>query len=411
MQVSSAQKDTFSLVQLIFSIIGLALSFLGAGLFAILGIAQVFSRTQSVSQGTQMLTLAWVLAWVGLITLLSAGFALMRVMGRSLPLLPSGQAGYRLSWLLMLVVWPLLLAVGNFVVYSSLQWLILPPITLLVVIIPIGWVIEMARHSLAVGSPQRQWGVLATSLYLTVPLAMVVEVIVFGVALVVVVLVVMLNPSWAQAVKDFSVQLQSLRGDSQAVLEALQPYLSHPLTLFALFAALSGVAPLIEELLKPFALWLLIGKRLSAAQGFVLGAMCGGMFALLESSLNLVSITNSSWLTLVIGRAGTGLLHITTTAMIGWALALAWQNGSYLRLALTYLFSATLHGLWNGLNIMLILPEVVHPAAGSFLQRIVTMAPVGLGALLFLFLVLLFSTNSTLRRDALIQADIHLPPA
>jgi hypothetical protein len=53
------------------------------------------------------------------------------------------------------------------------------------------------------------------------------------------------------------------------------------------------------------------------------------------------------WANLLFSRIGTALLHITTTGLMGWGIALAWQKRQYGRLFLIYLVSAFLHGAWN----------------------------------------------------------------
>jgi hypothetical protein len=51
----------------------------------------------------------------------------------------------------------------------------------------------------------------------------------------------------------------------------------------------------------------------------------------------------------VTARAGTAVIHIFTTGLMGWAMVSAWKGGKYLRLAVTYIGMVALHGLWNGL--------------------------------------------------------------
>jgi hypothetical protein len=54
----------------------------------------------------------------------------------------------------------------------------------------------------------------------------------------------------------------------------------------------------------------------------------------------------------VFARIGTGVIHIFTAGLMGWALALAWQENRYLRLGVTYLVAVLIHGLWNGLTLV-----------------------------------------------------------
>jgi hypothetical protein len=68
-------------------------------------------------------------------------------------------------------------------------------------------------------------------------------------------------------------------------------------------------------------------------------------FALYEN-LTIAS-AGPEWALLAAGRIGSGLLHITTGALSGWALAEAWRNRRYLLLGVTYLAVVAIHSLWN----------------------------------------------------------------
>ena len=103
--------------------------------------------------------------------------------------------------------------------------------------------------------------------------------------------------------------------------------------------------PAVEELFKPLGVWLLARKLDSPAQGFALGALSGASYALIETIG--VSGQGGEWATLLFTRIGTGLLHITTSALMGAAIVFVLRERRYLRLLGTYLLAVTLHGLWN----------------------------------------------------------------
>jgi hypothetical protein len=66
-----------------------------------------------------------------------------------------------------------------------------------------------------------------------------------------------------------------------------------------------------------------------------------------------VSGQASEWAILLFTRIGTGLLHITTSALMGAAIVAAWRERRYWRLIGTYLFVVLLHGLWNASAMLL----------------------------------------------------------
>lgn len=54
----------------------------------------------------------------------------------------------------------------------------------------------------------------------------------------------------------------------------------------------------------------------------------------------------------VAGRAAASLMHISGSGIMGWGIASARLEKRYGRLALTYLTSISIHGLWNGAAMM-----------------------------------------------------------
>ncbi len=117
-----------------------------------------------------------------------------------------------------------------------------------------------------------------------------------------------------------------------------------------LIAAVAGyiavAVPLIEELFKPLAVWIFASKIESPAQGFVMGLLSGAAFALIES-LNAGGASAESWAVIVSVRAGTSLLHITTSGLVGWGIASAFRERRILRLFAAYFSAVLIHGIWN----------------------------------------------------------------
>jgi RsiW-degrading membrane proteinase PrsW (M82 family) len=84
---------------------------------------------------------------------------------------------------------------------------------------------------------------------------------------------------------------------------------------------------------------------LTPVEGFTAGLLSGAGYALFES-LALAS-GGEQWAALVFARIGTAGIHILTTGLTGWALVLAWRRRRFLRLAATYVFVVSVHGVWN----------------------------------------------------------------
>jgi hypothetical protein len=99
-------------------------------------------------------------------------------------------------------------------------------------------------------------------------------------------------------------------------------------------------------LFKPLAVWFFARKLSSPAQGFALGMLSGAAFALVES-LNASGDGSMSWPVIVLVRAGTGLLHMTASGLVGWGIASAFQQKRLLRLPAAYFAAVAIHGVWN----------------------------------------------------------------
>jgi hypothetical protein len=162
------------------------------------------------------------------------------------------------------------------------------------------------------------------------------------------------------------------------------------------FSFTAGIVPLIEELFKPVGVWLLAGRRLSPAEGFASGVISGAGFALFEN-LAFTS-TGGEWTASVVLRMGTGLLHILTAGLTGWALALAWSHRRYLRLLVIFFCAVLLHAIWNGLALVTTASILNLPGEIDG-QTLASMAAVALISITFIAFAILLGLNRALRRD------------
>jgi hypothetical protein len=394
--------NRWTIAQLIISGLGMVLSLFAAGILAIIGLISLASDNTVSTQAPSIFGLAWVALFVAALALPSLFYGYQRLSGRELRLaLPDG---YRVSTLLLLV-WPVVLALGALIANTSIAWLLLPPLLLLAVAIPLWWLVERARRKLPLNSPQRSWGLLSFSIFITTPIATVVEILVFIFIFIAFVIWISSRPDLAAQMEQLGRQIIQAQGSPEQILTILQPYVQNPLAVYGVLGLIAGLIPLIEELVKPLGVWLLAGRELTPARGFAAGAVCGGAFALLESLLSLTGPAGSGagWLGLVIARAGTGLLHITTTALVGWGIATALSaKRGWLRLILAYLAAAALHGIWNFYSLLFGLASLIQSPSGPLrlLMGLAPLAPVGMFVMIILLISLLLFGNRTLRREA-----------
>jgi hypothetical protein len=129
-------------------------------------------------------------------------------------------------------------------------------------------------------------------------------------------------------------------------LALLQPILVHPASLAAVLLAVSAVIPIVEEVAKSAAPWLIFRQLRTAAEGFWCGALSGAGFALFEG-LMASADASGSWTVIFLIRAWSSLMHILASGLAGWGIAAFRVTGRTSRLAAGYGFAIAIHALWN----------------------------------------------------------------
>jgi hypothetical protein len=390
------ELDTGSLVQLIASGLGV-LTLLG---LAFMPIVQVIVSAQSGDDESvlSMLMVAAGIALGGLLVLPSAWFSLLRLMGRRPQFtLPERFPRRRALLFLLLVIEPLALLGGYILTtdISPVTWLLLPPLHLLAMTIPVIWLVHMGCYGLPMGIPQRKWGIFASGLVLGPGIIIGLEIAAGIVAVFGLIVLLASQPGFLETLQNL---LDQMNGNStiqpEQISALLLPYFQKPVTAYAAVAFLTVIAPLLEELLKPIGVWLLAGRSLTTVEGFTAGALSGAGFALMEN-LGYGAGSAGDWAAIALARSGTAVMHITTSAMVGWALAATWKDGRYLRLAATYIGVVLIHGLWNGFTISF---GLLGTQISGLLDNMMTFQVIGAWVFGLLMLALLVGMNTAHRR-------------
>ena len=398
--------DWFSFGQLLLSGLGFLLFAVAGVVLLLLGAAgRMGSRFVDPAQVLPFFSLMWICGLVCLLVTPSIVLAIIHLIGKPLPAWQWRASFRAASWAML--AWPLAIAAGTWISRTgTLDWLFLPPLQIVVVGLPLWWLIEFGRRGLHLSGsgPQRSWGILSAGLLVSPTAATLVELLGMGLILLGLVVWLSAQPGAAEQMTLLAQRLANAGSDPEVLLRILRPIAMTPTVLISMILLTSGLVPLIEELVKPLGLWALAGKNLTPAQGFLFGLLSGAAFALLESLGTLASPSGQGWLTLILGRTGTGMLHTVTTGLMGWALASTWQDGRYLRLAGTYLLAAGLHGLWNLFGIVLALPALFGTAkvtgVAAVLLRLGQVAPFVLGVLMMLLFSILLVSNRRLRAES-----------
>jgi RsiW-degrading membrane proteinase PrsW (M82 family) len=203
---------------------------------------------------------------------------------------------------------------------------------------------------------------LTFSLSFTTYFILILEAVLFFAVVVGVLAALAHDPQMMEALENLLPLLQGANLAPEELVELLAPLLSTPPIFISILLLVALVIPMIEEAFKTLGVWLLKGRGISPAEGFVAGMVSGAGFALVEGLLNSAAMASSAsadWLGFVIGRLGGTLLHIFNGGLLGWAMANAWQGKKPAKVVGTYFLTVLLHGIWNGVAILELSPQVI----------------------------------------------------
>jgi hypothetical protein len=247
----------------------------------------------------------------------------------------------------LLIAWVSMIILG--MVLSNLfkwGWIVATPLYLLGIATPIAGLAWIAAGGLPTGCIRRLWATFGIGMIGSTSLAMLVEYALVAIAALAGGMIAFANPELRTILEQIKNQVTN-SGDVQSLITTLSPYLTNPLVLVLALLFTAVIAPIIEETLKPFALWFL-GRRLSSpAEGFALGALCGAGFALLEGTLAASGMAEMLGIGVAV-RMASSLMHITASGIMGWGIASALCKKRYARLVGAFILSTSIHGLWNG---------------------------------------------------------------
>lgn len=388
-----------SVLQLGFSLLGISILWSGAFILVLIGLIQLLLPAEAQGNSTIPLLLGSSGVMIGLLLVPSVVYPLQRLLGhRPSRLVPTSP------WLrptLLIFALPLLLLAGWWISQqgAALQ-LILPIFHVPAIGIPILWLSYLAVRDLPLGSPQRAWGLLGSGSVLAPLFILFAEVLVLLAGVITWSIWMSGQPGMLDELSILADRLRQAGNSPQLIAHIISPYLKDPLVIFSAFTFAAVIVPLIEEAIKPLGVWFLAGSRLTPAEGFTAGILCGAGYALVES-LTLSADSGNDWVSLVFARIGTAVVHILTSGLTGWALASAWREKRYFRLGVTYLGAVLLHGLWNGLTMLIVIADLSLPAAQlgqDLLSQAYQIVPYGLVGLAIAGLATLLWINVRLRR-------------
>jgi hypothetical protein len=400
---STPSKDLhygYSIGQLVLSLLAITGLVLAAMLALAFGLVSSLGLGANLGGGAQPPMLPIYLFASGLLACAlllvpSAYYSLRRISGRPVYHSPRLPIFFRPS--ILILVLPLVLLLGYWISnHPGLPWLFLPVLHVLAVGLPVLWLVYLAVRNLPLGSPQRMWGVFGSGLTLGPILILGVELVALVIFTVIGIIFLVNQPGLIDQLTRLVESFQRGAVSEQELTQVILPWLTRPGVILAVLIFAAVIVPLIEEALKPIGVWLLAGFGLTSAAGFAAGALSGAGYAFFES----LALTGSGadWTLSVTARIGTAVIHITNTALMGWALALAWREKRYRNLGLTYLFVVMVHGLWNGLAVINVVGTLLDPQDLPAIARLGWAAPfILVGETVGMFILLLWM-NAKQRR-------------
>jgi len=298
-------------------------------------------------------------------------------------------------------LWVLIMLTGFLFSRSEEPHILLALFTVPAVAIPIWWLVEFSRRRLPRSTPRCEWGALTIALTVAPVLIMLVEAMLLILVGVAIFIALSTQPGVFEELAAFTHGLDFLQ-DGMESMEKLMVSLSrNPVIASALFLVVGLVAPFTEELFKPMGVWFLLNRPLKDHEGFSLGLISGGAFALLESAGLVSQISTEDWLSAVALRATTGLLHIGLSGLVGYGITHSWNLKQFERSLLYLLLATLLHGAWNSLALLNGFATTPLPAAPQGLMGGFTgVLTLGLMAVVFVWVIVLtLRIRRRLRQD------------
>jgi hypothetical protein len=314
-----------------------------------IGINSIVSLFKSKDDPAGQMIGAFAFGFETVTLLVCSWFVLQKTLGREQADIPfkfpfAGWQGPAIIGLIVASV-----AVGGAIAYMEIEWLAwlaLPVLTMLVIVPPIWLLFGIGTNGIELGPRWRLFGILGIGMTVGPLMMVVLEIVLLLVVIFAgLALAAIQQPDLLQKLMHLASLIQH-ETNQEVILKLLAPYISNPLVIATMIGYIAFAVPLMEELLKPLGVWIFARKIESPAQGFAMGLLSGAAFALIES-LNASGDGSASWPIIVSVRAGTSLLHMTASGLVGWGIVSAFREKRIMRFFAAYFSAVAIHGLWN----------------------------------------------------------------
>ncbi|HCU57237.1 MAG TPA: hypothetical protein DF984_03260 [Anaerolineaceae bacterium] len=409
-QSEPAEKQWQTILALVLSALGIALSLVEAVSVIVMGLLPSGAGSADVLSTVPVGYLAWSFILSAFLLLPVFLLSLYRLRGKAAPKwLDTGRSGLGKTALLVILAWPVVTMLGWWIEgFPQVAGYLLGLINIFVTGLPVLWIYTISQWKLSSFTQEQKWQIFGFS-FMVMPTAIIFAEVIALVAMTVVFGLIYLyrsasDPSLVHEL-EFIITKISLGGDMDTIIMLLKPYLLRPTVIFVGLAIFSGVIPIIEEVLKPAALWAMAGKNLTPRDGFVGGLISGAAFALMENLMFFTSVmTPDEWLAGALTRSTTGVLHMLGSGLVGWGLTRAWQEGKWGVLGRNLILAISFHGVWNASALFAgIAPLLIFGTEVTIWQNLLFYIPLIL--ILLLACISLVLINRRLRKGQVNESD------
>lgn len=409
-QPEPTEKQWQTLLALVLSALGIALSLVEAVSVVVVGLLPLDIDSAGISATMPVGYLAWSFILSAVLLLPVFLLSLYRLRGKAAPKwLDTGRSGLGKAALLVVLAWPVVTLLGWWIEgFPHVAGYVLGLINIFVTGLPVLWIYTISQWKLVSFTQEQKWRIFSFS-FMVMPAAIIIAEIIALVGITAVVGLIYLyrsaiDPSITREL-EFIITKISMGGDLDTIIMLLKPYLLRPTVIFVGLAIFSGVIPVIEEILKPAALWAMAGKNLTPRDGFVGGLISGAAFALMENLMFFTSVmTPDEWLIGALTRSTTGVLHMLGSGLVGWGLVKAWQEGKWGVLGRNLVLAISFHGLWNASALFAgIAPLLLFGTEVTVWQNLLFYLPLIL--ILLLACISLVLINKRLRKGQIHEND------
>jgi hypothetical protein len=377
-----AEKNWVTILFLVLGVLGILLYITQALTMGVMSLVAFFGDQANTASAVSNSLLAWSALFSALLFIPVVILSINRLRDRPDPAwLDENLPSYKKAFLGLLIAWPLVVLLGMWVSGKTmLSALILGLVNIMVAGVPILEIYVLSRQKLESGPTARKWRLFSFSLGFTPWVVILVEVIALLFVFLIVALLVAFQVTFHPALE---YELQALFSDISAgmglemILQMHGDLLNQPIVIFGLLAVLAGVIPLIEEALKPLAVWALAGRDLTDQEGFVAGLITGAAFALMENLLYFsMAYSSGEWVFSAILRSTTGVLHMLGSGLVGLGLARTWRKGEWQFLAINFSGAVLFHSAWNAIALVASgAPVILFGVEPTFWEQFVFLLP------------------------------------